>query len=402
MKPLHEPGCCPLALPPLALYIHLPWCERKCPYCDFNSHVSANIPEADYIEQLLAELRCWQAELQQRPLQSIFIGGGTPSLFSGAAIDRLLNGVQAVATINDNCEITLEANPGSAERQRFKHYRAAGVNRLSLGVQSFDNEQLQGLGRIHNRADAYNAIRHAQQAGFANINIDLIYSLSGQTPAAAVADLRLALQQSPAHLSWYQLTIEPNTAFYTAPPPLPSDSITEAIEHAGWDILAAAGFNRYEVSAWSLPGKPSRHNMNYWEFGDYIGIGAGAHGKLTTADGLIYRTANTRQPNNYLARKATAKGRRVSVTDVSGEFMLNVLRLREGADTALFEQRTGLPIGTIDKPLQKLRQQQLLHNRPDRLACTETGYALLNSVVEQFLQADSRQRGKVPTRLIAE
>ena len=379
-----------MTLPPLALYVHIPWCEKKCPYCDFNSHTSPNIPEDDYVSHLINELQQYRQVLQIRPLHSIFFGGGTPSLFSAPAIARILTAVSAIGSLEDNCEITLEANPGSAEQSRFKGYRQAGVNRLSIGVQSFNSDHLKRLGRIHNHDEAINAIKAAQSAGFDNINIDLMYGLSQQTLAQALSDIEQAIALNPQHISWYQLTIEANTAFYNAPPPLPAEDNIIAIEEAGRALLLQHGFARYEVSAYAQPNLRSKHNMNYWEFGDYLGIGAGAHSKLTDENGAIRRIANTRLPQHYLDRNAIKASTESSLTpaDKRFEFMMNALRLVDGVDVTLFEQRTGETLQSITPTITAMTKSQHMQSpqRAQRLACTKEGYELLNSVVEQFLE----------------
>ena len=271
-----------LSLPPLSLYIHIPWCVRKCPYCDFNSHRSPDdLPEDDYVDALLEDLESDRVHAQGRPLRSIFIGGGTPSLFSPRAYQRLLAGIRHAVPFDDNLEITLEANPGTFEQEKFSAYRAAGINRLSIGIQSFNPLHLQALGRIHDDTEALRAAAIARRAGFDNLNLDLMFGLPGQSRREALDDLRRAADCAPAHLSWYQLTIEPNTEFYRRPPPLPGDDALAAMQEEGQALLARAGYRQYEISAYSQPGRACAHNLNYWTFGDYLGIGAGAHGKLT-------------------------------------------------------------------------------------------------------------------------
>ncbi len=287
-----------LQLPPLSLYVHVPWCVRKCPYCDFNSHQkTGELPEAEYVDALVADALADLPGVQGRALQSIFIGGGTPSLFSAQAYERLFTELQRHIGFAPDIEITLEANPGTAERARFADYRRAGINRLSIGIQSFDPHQLQQLGRIHDDADAHKAIDFARAAGFDNVNLDLMYGLQDQTPAGALADLRAALEHAPTHLSWYQLTIEPNTELFKRPPPLPEEDTLIDIQEAGLALLGTHGFERYEISAFAQPGRQARHNLKYWRFGDYLGIGAGAHGKLSwPARDESLRTRKKRQP----------------------------------------------------------------------------------------------------------
>ncbi|MCV6606305.1 MAG: radical SAM family heme chaperone HemW, partial [Porticoccaceae bacterium] len=293
-----------LTLPPLSLYIHIPWCVRKCPYCDFNSHTAGGeLPEADYVAALLADLKNDLSYVQGRRIHSIFFGGGTPSLFSPRAIQQILDGVAREIGFDSNIEITLEANPGTFEQQKFADFRAAGVNRLSIGIQSFDDLHLQQLGRIHSAREAHSVASMARAAGFDNFNLDLMHGLPGQSLDDALNDLRRAIAIEPNHLSWYQLTIEPNTAFYRQPPKLPEDSVLEAVFDHGQQLLADSGFEQYEVSAYARDGQASSHNLNYWQFGDYLGIGAGAHGKVTLAQKQqVIRSRKTRAPKDYLQR----------------------------------------------------------------------------------------------------
>jgi oxygen-independent coproporphyrinogen-3 oxidase len=373
---------------PLSLYVHIPWCVRKCPYCDFNSHTAnAALPETRYVEALLRDLDRELTLTSPRPLQSIFLGGGTPSLFSGKAIARILDGIRARTALASDCEITLEANPGTADAACFADYRAAGVNRLSIGVQSFHATHLKTLGRIHNGDEAARAIRLAQQAGFTRINVDLMHGLPTQTATDAVSDLRTAVDSGVTHISWYQLTIEPNTVFYSKPPTLPTEPTLLAIDEAGAALLRAAGFSNYEVSAWSQPNERSRHNINYWSFGDYIGIGAGAHGKLTQHDGRIVRRWKTRLPNDYLdSQKSFVAGEQaISETDRAVEFFMNALRLREGVPAALFVERTGLSLASMTPVLTDLRSRGLLQPDVAQLAITEHGFRYLDSVLQAFM-----------------
>ena len=304
-----------LSLPPLSLYVHIPWCIKKCPYCDFNSHqATTTIPEQAYVQALVNDLEADLAWVQGRTLQSIFFGGGTPSLFSGAAIAEILNTAEKLIGFDPAIEITLEANPGTAEQQKFADFHSAGVNRLSIGVQSFNDQQLQQLGRIHNGKDALKAIDTAKTAGFNNFNIDLMHGLPAQTMAQAEADIQLAIQTGAQHISWYQLTIEPNTEFYSRPPLLPSDDHLADIQNIGSQKLQHACFSQYEVSAFALDGQRSKHNMNYWQFGDYLGIGAGAHGKVTLPElNQVLRSSKTRQPDHYLARTESAVAQQQSI-----------------------------------------------------------------------------------------
>ena len=378
-------------LPPLALYVHLPWCERKCPYCDFNSyHSPGKLPEESYLLALSAELDHLVATSEQRALHSIFIGGGTPSLFSPQAIESLLLSIKSRFALVNAAEITLEANPGSAEAAKFAAYRQAGVNRLSIGIQSFNNASLLKLGRVHNRGEALAAIAAARQAGFDNINLDLMHGLPGQSLTDAEADLEQALEFAPEHLSWYQLTIEPNTAYANQPPTLPDELVLAEIQDCGEAVLKQAGMRRYEISAFAKTGFPSQHNLNYWQFGDYLGIGAGAHDKLTQrsaqGDLKIVRSQNTRSPNDYLAREGRpiSNSRTVTAQELPLEFMMNALRLENGVDSRLFKQRTGLTLDTIAPALDKLVGHGLIHPWAQRLQTTDLGYRFLNTVLAEF------------------
>ncbi|MDQ8038187.1 MAG: radical SAM family heme chaperone HemW [Pedobacter sp.] len=382
-----------IASPPLALYLHVPWCVRKCPYCDFNSHeAGAAIPEKEYVQALLADLgrdleQCPDF-VQGRQISSIFIGGGTPSLFSPSAYEAIFSGLQKQLGFAPDIEITLEANPGTVEQEKFRGYRALGINRLSIGVQSFSPEKLKALGRIHGRDEALHAAEAARSAGFENFNIDLMHGLPGQSLQEAVADVQQAIDLGPTHLSWYQLTIEPNTVFYRDPPVLPEDDTLWAIQEAGQELLAANGYSQYEVSAYAKAGRECRHNRNYWEFGDYLALGAGAHGKVTR-DGGVFRYNKTRLPRDYLAAastgKFTASSGFVRDQELVFEFMLNALRLREGVPSTLFSGRTGIPLSAIEARLDDLRVQGLLQAEKSRLACTATGFSYLNTVLEEFL-----------------
>ena len=377
-----------MVLPPLGLYIHLPWCERKCPYCDFNSHEALEIPENDYIDALLRDLEADLALAGVRPADTLFIGGGTPSLFSAGAIERLLREIRRLLPLSPDFEATMEANPGSAEAQKFAAFREAGINRLSLGVQSFEDAQLQALGRVHDSRQAHAALGFARAAGFASFNIDLMHGLPGQTEASALDDLHAALGHKPTHLSWYQLTIEPNTVFYKRPPVLPLDDELADIQAAGEQLLTAAGYRQYEVSAWCLPGYECRHNRNYWEFGDYLGIGAGAHGKLTAPDGAVTRYAKRRQPLDYMAsydHGFTKDSRVLNRGDLVGEFMLNALRLNDGFQLGLFAARTGLEPTALEPQLGQLCEQGLLMRQERGVSATTRGRRFLDSVVAEFL-----------------
>jgi oxygen-independent coproporphyrinogen-3 oxidase len=384
----------PIAPPPLSLYVHLPWCVRKCPYCDFNSHaLRGAAPYAEYGQTLLADLdadlRAHAEALAGRPLVSVFFGGGTPSLFAPDRIAAILDGVAARLPLAADAEITLETNPGTVEHGRFDGYRAAGVNRLSFGVQSFDDEKLIALGRIHSAAEAERAIKEAQDAGCANLNLDLMYALPGQTLDGALADLERALTLAPAHVSHYQLTLEPNTLFAAHPPPLPDDDDAFAMQEACQARLAAAGYAQYEVSAYARPDRHAAHNLNYWTFGDYLGIGAGAHGKITdAATGVILRSAKLKVPERYLARAgggAFGSVHAVAADERAFEFMLNALRLVDGVPLALFAQRTGLDAATIAAPLAAARRQGWLINAPATLQPTPLGLRFHNDLLALFL-----------------
>jgi len=371
--------------PPLSLYVHFPWCVRKCPYCDFNSHPARGpIPEDAYVEQLLRDLDADLVLSGGRTIDTIFLGGGTPSLFSGRAIATLLDGVRARTTLAPDVEVTLEANPGAIDEAHFVEYRAAGVNRLSIGAQSFDATQLRALGRIHEPGDIERAFAAATRAGFQRINLDLMHGLPRQSAGDARVDLERAIALGPSHLSWYQLTIEPRTEFALHPPTLPEEDALESIESAGFDLFASAGFERYEVSAFAQRGQRARHNVNYWMFGDYIGVGAGAHGKLSL-DATIVRTKKPQAPSRYLGTDARALRETAPIGDdaLAGEFMLNALRLIDGVEPALFEARTGRSVETIETTWRHLRERGLM--RPDRLAVTATGLRYLDSVVSEFL-----------------
>jgi oxygen-independent coproporphyrinogen-3 oxidase len=375
---------------PLSLYVHLPWCVRKCPYCDFNSFQrGAALPEAAYVDALIADLELDLALVQSRPLHSIYFGGGTPSLFSGAAITRLLEAVRARLPLEANCEITLEANPGASEHDRFEIYRGAGVNRLSLGVQSFDDDQLKRLGRVHDAGQALTAFQAARAAGFERINVDLMYALPGQSLEQARQDLLQAIELAPEHLSYYHLTLEPNTAFAARPPAgLPAEEEAWSIAEQGLALLAEAGLAQYEVSAYARPGEASRHNLNYWRFGDYLGIGAGAHGKLTLADGAILRTAKRRNPQAWMNHASGPKrfdsAEQIAADQVLFEFMLNALRLRDGVPARLLLERTGLDPAS-EPAIARARARELLLDDPDRLTATPLGWRFLNDLQGMFL-----------------
>lgn len=375
-------------LPPLSLYIHIPWCVRKCPYCDFNSHAQrGDLPEAAYIAAMLEDLDQDLDYIQDRELASIFIGGGTPSLFSASAYAQLFEGLRQRLTFSRDIEITLEANPGTLEQGRFAAYHELGINRLSIGVQSFDARQLKKLGRIHSADDALAAIASARDAGYDNFNIDLMHGLSGQTEADALNDLRMAIDSGAPHISWYQLTIEANTEFYKRPPELPQESALMAMQRAGFALLSAAGLARYEVSAFARHDRRARHNLNYWRFGDYLALGAGAHGKVTLPGG-VRRYQKTRKPEDYLSRSPsrTSQSQDVVDADLPFEFMMNALRLRGGVESELYSQRTGLLLAAIAPTLERLQARDLLINDPQRIACSERGFAFIDSILSEFLE----------------
>ena len=378
------------ALIPLSLYIHMPWCVRKCPYCDFNSHavpdgqLSTDL-EQQYLAALVVDFETQVDMAQGRAIHSVFIGGGTPSLISAQGYQWLFDQLKARLDFEADCEITLEANPGTVEHDPFADYLAVGINRLSLGVQSFDSEHLQRLGRIHSADNALSAIQQARQAGFQRVNVDLMHGLPQQTLEQALTDLKLAVEQGATHISWYQLTIEPNTVFFRTQPMLPQDEILEQIQEQGEAYLKAQGFINYEVSAWRKE-QPSAHNLNYWQFGDYLAIGAGAHAKVTRPDG-IYRFQKTRLPRDYLAKVPAdhLQMKKIEADELPFEFMMNALRLNHGVNAELYGQRTGLDLQDINETLNQLRDKKLLVDDVNRIACTEQGHIFLNSVLESFL-----------------
>ena len=375
-------------LPPLALYVHLPWCVRKCPYCDFNSHeAKGELPFAQYREALLRDLEALLPSVWGRRVVSVFIGGGTPSLFPAEDIDALLSGVRARIPVEPDAEVTLEANPGTAEAARFRGYRDAGVNRLSLGIQSFDDAKLKALGRIHGGDEARRAISFAKDA-FDNVNLDLMYGLPGQTLEQARDDVEEAVRAGTTHLSCYQLTVEPNTVFHSRPPELPDHDLSADMQDMVEATLAAAGFGHYEVSAFARPGRRCRHNLNYWEFGDYLGIGAGAHGKVSLPDRIV-RHEQPKPPKEYLAG-APAASREMAASDIPFQFMLNALRLVEGVPAALFESRTGLPLAVVQPEIEMAERRGLLHREGGRLQPTIEGRRFLNDLVELFLPPAER------------
>lgn len=381
-----------LVLPPLAAYVHIPWCVRKCPYCDFNSHVSEQgLPEAEYIDALIADLELdlpgAQGYEQRRELTSIFFGGGTPSLFSAESLGRLLDAMASRLNFAADIEITLEANPGTFEQVKFAGYRAAGINRLSIGIQSFNAKHLKALGRIHDDKEALAAVAMARKAGFDNLNLDLMHGLPDQSLDDAMADINQAIELGPEHLSWYQLTLEPNTVFYSKPPILPVEDTLWAIQEAGQARLAEAGLAQYEVSAYAQPGRQARHNLNYWQYGDFLGIGAGAHGKMSHADSRIERYWKTRLPRDYLdAAKDYCAGRKViAAADLPFDFLMNALRLSDGVPTAFYLARTGQPIEAIAPQLNEAVRKGLLEPWHQQLRPTEHGRLFLNDLLEMFL-----------------
>ncbi|HLB16035.1 MAG TPA: radical SAM family heme chaperone HemW [Burkholderiales bacterium] len=382
------------ALPPLSLYVHLPWCVRKCPYCDFNSHeLRGAMPEAAYVDAVVADLDSALPSVWGRRVHSVFFGGGTPSLFSAAAIERLLSAFRARLPLAADAEITLEANPGTVEAEKFRDFRAAGVNRLSVGIQSFDPRRLAALGRIHDDREARHAVEVAR-AYFENFNLDLMYALPEQTIAAAEADVAEAIATGAPHLSFYHLTIEPNTVFHKHPPPLPDEDAAAAIHELVAARLAGAGYAHYETSAHARPGLESRHNLNYWRFGDYLGIGAGAHSKVSFADRIV-REMRTRSPAEYVRRVAdgtqVAERREVDARELPFEFMMNALRLTEGFEIGTFADRTGLPITVAGKALAAAEAKGLISRDHLRIRPTDLGRRFLNDLLQLFLPEQSRR-----------
>jgi putative oxygen-independent coproporphyrinogen III oxidase len=376
------------SLPPLSLYIHVPWCVRKCPYCDFNSHEAhGELPEREYVNALIADLDQALPLVWGRRVYTIFFGGGTPSLMSAAAIDEILSAVRARVPLASDAEITLEANPGTFEAEKFAGYRAAGVNRLSIGIQSFDPAHLKALGRIHDADQAHRAIRIAREH-FDNFNLDLMYALPGQTPAQAGADIAAALRCEPPHLSVYHLTIEPNTWFHRYPPSVPDDDTAAEMQDSVADVLRNAGYDHYETSAYARPGRRAKHNLNYWTFGDYLGIGAGAHSKLSFPDRIV-RQARYRQPREYMERAlkgaAAQTDQSVTAAEIPFEFMMNALRLNDGFAVALFEERAGVPLTTVLPALDEAERRGFIERDHQRIAPTELGRRFLNDLLQIFL-----------------
>jgi len=376
-------------LPPLSLYIHLPWCVKKCPYCDFNSHTfESGLPEDEYVNALIADLEYQLPSIWGRRIVSVFMGGGTPSLFSAESIQKIMTTVRSHLNCLPNMEVTMEANPGTVEQEKFNGFFAAGINRLSIGVQSFDNEKLQALGRIHNAGEALNAVAVARKAGFENINLDLMFGLPGQSVEQGLHDLQQAINLQPQHISWYQLTIEPNTFFYSHPPVTPDDESVWALQQQGQALLSDAGYHQYEISAYAKTSKPCAHNLNYWGFGDYLAIGAGAHGKISRADsGEIERYWQTRKPADYMQATPENKtsGRESLANDqIVFEFMLNALRLKQGFELNDFEQNTGLSAEVITTQCERAISEGLLQNTGERFAATDQGYLFLNDLINVF------------------
>lgn len=381
---------------PLSLYIHIPWCEKKCPYCDFNSHIDKGDDNEDaYIAALITDLKYdlarFKTAINNRTLQSIFIGGGTPSLFSAESFKTLLTEIENYIPFSNDIEVTLEANPGSSETRKFVGFREAGINRLSIGVQSFNNQHLNKLGRVHNGNEAQNALQYARNAGFENINLDVMFGLSEQSLQECVDDITQAIELAPEHLSCYQLTIEPNTLFHHQPPPTPNDDKLWEMQFAVQIELANAGYSQYEVSAYASPKQQCQHNLNYWQFGDYLAIGAGAHGKLSD-ETSIHRYWKIKHPTQYLKyattetiQKLTGKCEPIAEKDRAFEFMLNALRLKHGFELQQFEQRTGLSKRIIQPLLDKHLEQALIVINDKRVTPTERGYQVINSMLEDYL-----------------
>ncbi|MGB1010674.1 MAG: radical SAM family heme chaperone HemW [Thiolinea sp.] len=376
---------------PLSLYIHIPWCIRKCPYCDFNSHnAPEQLPEKNYIDALLHDLSTELPHIWGRKLESIFIGGGTPSLFSPDSIDELLCGIRALLPFRPDIEITMEANPGTFEQHRFHGFREAGINRLSVGIQSFNTGHLKALGRVHSQEEALKAADIARSAGFDNFNLDLMFGLPHQNTEQALCDLQQAIDLQPTHISWYQLTLEPNTLFYKHPPPLPEDDSIAEMQISGQDLLTTSCYTQYEVSAYTKAKQECQHNRNYWEFGDYIGIGAGAHGKVTQPDLSVTRYQKYRQPAQYIQQTQTGKPRssesQLSDADLTFEFMLNALRLRQGFHADLYTERTGLAYSTLANGLKPAISRDLLSINNNHISPTDHGWLYLNEAIQLFLE----------------
>ena len=380
---------------PLSLYIHIPWCEKKCPYCDFNSHLArAEVDEKTYVNQLLSdldnEIESLGSTIIEREIQTIFIGGGTPSLFSATSYDQLFSGLRQRLAFSADIEITLEANPGSSESEKFKGFRQAGINRLSIGIQSFNQGHLRSLGRVHNSQEALKAAQFARDAGFDNMNLDLMFGLPSQNIDQALSDIKQAIKLSPTHLSCYQLTIEPNTLFHHSPPITPGDELLWDMQERLKSELANSNYAQYEVSAYSKPDKRCRHNLNYWQFGDYLGIGAGAHSKVTLNNGDISRNWKIKHPNTYIERDNKIGDTNVVPTQqLPFEFMMNALRLNDGFELSTFESRTGLPIASINPLLDQHQSQGLIEATDQQIKPTEFGHNMVNSMLEDYLSFDA-------------
>ncbi len=391
-----DQACLTMTSLPLSLYVHIPWCIMKCPYCDFNSHEIQNtLPEDQYIDALILDIKSLVNEAQNREIISVFIGGGTPSIFTAKNIKRLLDAIRYELNLSTSAEITIEANPGTTDQENFSGFRTAGINRISIGVQSFSNSQLQKLGRIHDAQNAINAVNAAKHAGFENINIDLMYALPQQDLTSAQHDIQQAIDLNPTHISYYQLTIEPNTSFYRQPPNLPNSQESWEIQKSGMLFLAKHGYQQYEVSAYAKEGYQCLHNTNYWQFGDYLGIGAGAHQKLTLQNRpqhelhKITRCEKPKHPQQYMRHiteeKPSLTAHTLSEEDVIFEFMLNALRLKQGFTKQQFESHTGLAIEKINKPIQAHITQGLLVMNNDRIYCSDHGYGFLDDVLQNWL-----------------
>lgn len=376
-------------MPPLSLYIHIPWCLKKCPYCDFNSHaIKAETPEKEYISALLHDLATdIQLYNVARPIESIFIGGGTPSLFSPESINCLLRGLEERVALKEDLEITLEANPGTFESHKFAEFRAVGINRLSIGIQSFNDASLKKLGRVHSAADALNAVEIAHRSGFENINIDLMFGLPYASSAACCHDITTAINLEPSHISFYQLTLEPNTYFHKYPPKLPADKTIFNMQLAGQALLAESGYQQYEISAYSKVNRQCAHNLNYWQFGDYLGIGAGAHGKITQIlPEMITRTSKPKKPEQYLSDTHKNGGAHsIAVAELPLEFIMNHLRLKKGFTVENYRSTTGLAIATLEPALSDCLKQGLIIQQNNQYLCSEKGWNFLDSVLQKFL-----------------
>ncbi|MCL4108221.1 UNVERIFIED_CONTAM: hypothetical protein GTU68_065249 [Idotea baltica] len=375
---------------PLSLYVHIPWCVKKCPYCDFNSHEArSDVPEKRYLDALVKDLETELPHIWGRSIESIFIGGGTPSLFSAEAIDQLMQALRERLNIRPNIEITMEANPGTFEQERFSAFREAGINRLSVGIQSFNKHHLKSLGRIHDDQEAIKASAIAKTAGFENVNLDLMFGLPNQSVEEALDDLNQAIAANPKHISWYQLTIEENTLFHYSPPAVPDDEVIWLMQQQGQQLLKQAGYEQYEVSAYAQKNQQSKHNLNYWQFGDYLGIGAGAHGKITMPDGSIVRHTKFRHPEEYMSKalsnQARSTEKALKPDDIYFEFMLNIARLKQGFTAELFEQRTWLEFSQVEEKIESLITDDLLLKEHEQYRATDKGWLFVNDIVNRFL-----------------